>query len=83
MALNIIASYFLWVYILEKLKKYKNLRRILIGVLVLFLPLLCLEYFMSEESMRTTPYSEYIGRYLKAKENNFLFDWESIREEYN
>jgi len=82
-ALNIIVSYFSWVYIFKKLKKYKKTRRVFLGVFILLLPYLYLIYFMSEDGMRSTSYSEYIERYSKAKENNFLIDWESIREEYN
>jgi hypothetical protein len=83
MALNIVVSYFLWVYILGKLKKHKNIRRVFIGVFVLLLLFMSLEYFMDEDGKSSTSYSEYIERYVKAKKNNFLIDWESIWEKYN
>jgi len=81
--LNIIVSYVLWVYIFKKLKKYKKTRRVLLGIFILLLLFLCLEHFTSIMSISPTPYFEYIERYSKAKENNFLIDWESIREKYN
>ena len=76
--LNIVVSYVLWVYIFEKLKKYKKTRRVLLGVFILLLPYLFLMYFMSIESISTTPYLEYIEQYSKNKENHFLIDWESL-----
>lgn len=76
--LNIIVSYVLWVYFFKKLKKYKKTRRVFLGVFILLLPYLSLIYFMSEDGMHSTPYSEYIEQYSKNKENHFLIHWESL-----
>lgn len=69
---NIVLSYFIWVYIIKKLEKYKKTRGILLSIFVLLLPYLILMYFTSIESISSVSYLKYIEDYSKYKENNFL-----------
>jgi len=73
--LNIIISYFIWVYIFSILRKHKKTKYILLGILVLLLPYLFLMYLMSIDSNDSVSYIEYVKKYSKYKENNFIIKW--------
>lgn len=71
-SLNIVISYFLWVYIFTNFIKNKKIKYILFGILILLLPYMIFMYIASIFSIDSVSYLEYVEKYSQYKADNFV-----------